>query len=155
MDPVREKLGAWRGVGCSIAALAMAQPQGCMDGCSHFGRPGPVTKPVAAQHVIATWSYGYDGARVEIREDGTFHQRARTKDRTSIHEHDGRWNLVGAWIEFRPFYFDASSGRDEPDAVAQFYLTDWSGPGLDIFGGGNDDPDCWNRWSRVEALNPK
>lgn len=146
-------LRAWAVVAASVASATHFT--GCMDGCSQLGRPAPTEQTVLPKHVIGTWSYGYDEARVEIREDGTFHQRTRTKDRKAIHEHEGRWTLDGALIEFRPFYFDASSGRDEPDAAAQFYMTDWRGPELDIFGGGINDEDCWNHWTRVEAVNPK
>ncbi|MBI5362481.1 MAG: hypothetical protein HZA53_04825 [Planctomycetes bacterium] len=111
-------LRAWAIVTASIATAT--QLTGCLDGCSHLARPERTKQTILPKHVIGTWSYGYDEARVEIHEDGTFHQRTRTKDRKSIHEHDGRWTLDGAWIEFRPFYFDAWSGPDEPDDAGSF-----------------------------------
>ncbi|MBK7877113.1 MAG: hypothetical protein IPJ77_15435 [Planctomycetes bacterium] len=68
-----------------------------------------------------------------------------------MHEQDGRWTLDGPWLVLRPFYFQDWPSIHVVDREATFYLTDYWGPELNIFGGGSPDPDCWQIWSRVEA----
>lgn len=131
--------------------------QGCMDGCSTIGRPRPTTMPVTPQHVIGSWTYDGHDASIEIRADGTFHQRSPSKDRKSTHDQDGQWTLDGPRIEFRPFYFHDWRFEEEhwPDRPGSFYVTDFRGPELQIFGGGSPDPASWTIWNRVEPLNSK
>lgn len=157
MRTTRETLESRRVLGSAIAALAAAQLlQGCMDGCSHLGRPGPTTKPVTAQHVVGSWTYDLGHASIEIHADGTFRQRTpKKKDRASTHEQDGRWTLDGPRIEFVPWYFHDWPFKDDLDSRGAFYLTDFRGPELHIFGGGCPDPATWTIWTRVEAVNPK